>query len=447
MTTHTPPAAPVLTRRAALAGVASFLAISACQRAGEQRQDVPGTGTTTAASAGTLASDAVDTIAPGESGAPCTPLETKAPNATAQRPATPGQTRTCGIINSAPYVVTVVAKGIARPWAVEPLPNGDILVTEKAGRLRIVSAQGKVGDPIAGVLDVDDKGQGGLLDVALSPDFATDRTIYWTFSEKRSGGNATSVGKGQLSPDMRSLSGARVIFRALPAYDGDKHFGSRLAFGSDRMLYVTLGERSDTPMRPQAQQLGSHMGKVLRLTTDGAAPKDNPFVGRAGALPEIWSLGHRNVQAAAVDEQGRLWEIEHGTRGGDELNLVEKGANYGWPVIAYGIEYSGRPIENEGTAKSGMKQPVYYWDPVIAPSGAQWYSGTMFPAWRGSLFVGALGQKRLVRLVVQGDKVVGEEHLLVDRDKRIRDVKQARDGSIYVVTDDADGELWRISAR
>src|SRR5690606_20107241 len=227
------------------------------------------------------------------------------------------------------------------------------------------------------------------------------------FSEPRGGGNATSVGRGVLSEDRTRLDDVRVILRTQPAYDGDKHFGSRLAFGPDGMLYVTMGERSDAPMREHAQRLDSHLGKTLRVAPDGSVPEDNPFVGRDGALPEIWTLGHRNVQAAAFDPQGRLWEIEHGTRGGDELNLIERGSNYGWPVQAYGIEYAGRPIPGAETAPGDYQQPVYYWDPVIAPSGAQWYTGDAFPAWQGSLFVGALRDTRLVRLVVEGERVTG----------------------------------------
>jgi glucose/arabinose dehydrogenase len=293
------------------------------------------------------------------------------------------------------------------------------------------------------VPEVDARGQGGLLDVALSPGFGDDRTIFWSYSEPRKGGNATSVARGVLAADGKRLSDMRVIVRALPVYDGDKHFGSRLAFGPDGMLYVTLGERSDTPMRPQAQQLDSHMGKILRVDTNGAAPPDNPFVNEKGALPEIWTLGHRNVQAAAFDPQGRLWEIEHGTNGGDELNLVVKGKNYGWPLVAYGQEYSGQPIKGAVTARAGFEQPVYYWDPVIAPSGAQFYTGELFPEWQGSLFVGSMRQTRLVRLTIENDRVTGEEHLLVDRARRVRDVRQGPGGELFIVTD--EGELWRIA--
>lgn len=375
----------------------------------------------------------------------CSPLETRTANVPEQKPAFAGQTRACGIKTEAAYKVDVLATGLEKPWAVEPLPDGTLLVTEKPGRMRIVSASGTVGEPISGVPKVDSKGQGGLLDVALSPDFASNRTIFWSFSEPRDGGNATSVAKGVLSADGKSLSQVSVIFRAMPTYDGDKHFGSRLAFGSDGMIYVTLGERSDLEIRPQAQQMNSHMGKILRITTDGAPAPGNPFIGQQGALPEIWSLGHRNMQASAFDADGNFWVVDMGPQGGDELNKIEKGKNYGWPVVTYGEEYSGRPIPNSVTAKEGYEQPVYYWDPVIAPSGAQFYSGSAFPEWRGNLFVGGLKDKLLVRLKIENGRVTGEEHLLKDRNQRIRDVRQGPDGALYVVTDASNGELWKIS--
>ena len=383
----------------------------------------------------------------GVAAAHCAPVELRPSNAPEQQPAFPGQTRACGTRSSVDFGVTVLAQGLEHPWSVEPLPEGDLLVTERPGRLRIISAAGAVGEPIAGLPPVDSGGQGGLLDVALSPSFASDRTIYWSFSEPRSGGNATSVARGVLSADRKQLEQVRVIFHAQPTYDGNKHFGSRLAFGPDGMLFITLGERSDTVMRPQAQQLNSHMGKILRINPDGSVPSDNPFVGQGDARPEIWSLGHRNVQASAFDAQGRLWDIEHGAQGGDELNLVEKGKNYGWPVVAYGEEYAGTPIPNSMTARDGFEQPAYYWDPVIAPSGAQFYSGSAFPAWQGSLFIGSLKEKRLVRLTLGNNRVTGEEHLLADRGQRVRDVRQGPDGALYIVTDEDAGELWKIAPR
>ena len=377
---------------------------------------------------------------------PCTPLETRDPNASDQRPAFKGQTRSCGIKSNIAFDVTVLAKGLENPWAVEPLPEGNLLVTEKPGRMRIVSAAGSLGQPLTGLPRVDARGQGGLLDVALSPEFDSDRTVYWSYTEPRQGGNGTSVARGVLSSDRKGLEQVRVIFRALPTYDGTHHFGSRLNFGPDGMLYVTLGERSDIEIRPQAQQLNSHMGKILRITPDGSAPKDNPFVGKGDAKPEIWSLGHRNVQGATFDPQGRLWDVEHGARGGDELNLVQKGKNYGWPVVAYGEEYSGQAFQGSVTAREGYEQPVYYWDPVIAPSGAQFYTGDAFSAWKGSLFIGGMGALGLVRLTLENDKVTGEDHLLTNRKRRVRDVRQGPDG-LYIVTDEDNGQLWRVAPR
>lgn len=409
------------------------LAIAATGCGGYAGGSSPGPGTSTPA------------VVAGAAG--CTPLESRPANAPDQRPAFVGQTRTCGISSSVAFDVTVIARGLVHPWAVEPLPGGDLLVTERPGRMRLITAAGRIGEPVAGLPAVDSGGQGGLLDVALSPSFASDRTIYWSYSEPREGGNATSVARGVLSPDGTRVDQVAVIFRALPVYDGDKHFGSRLAFGPDGKLFVTLGERSDTPMRPQAQQLSSHMGKIIRINADGSVPGDNPFVGQAGALPEIWSLGHRNVQASAFDADGRLWDVEHGTQGGDELNLVEKGKNYGWPIVAYGEEYAGVPIPGSVTARPGFEQPVYYWDPVLAPSGAQFYSGDAFPAWRGSMFVGAMKEKRLVRLTIANRRVTGEEHLLTDRGQRVRDVRQGPDGALYIVTDEDAGELWRVAPR
>lgn len=379
--------------------------------------------------------------------ADCEPLETREPNVPDQEPAFPGQTRACEAVSDVDVEVTVLADGLEHPWAVEPLPDGDLLVTERPGRMRIVSAAGEVGPPIAGVPDVDARAQGGLLDVALSPDFASDRTVFWSYAEPRDGGSGTSVARGALSADRQRLENVQVIFRALPTYDNGMHFGSRLAFGPDGMLYITTGERSDTPMREYAQRLDSHLGKVLRIRPDGSVPDDNPFVGQDDAQPEVWSLGHRNIQAAAVDPDGQLWVIEHGANGGDELNRIEPRANYGWPVVAYGEEYSGDPIVTAQTEREGYQQPAYYWDPVIAPSGAQWYTGDAFPAWQGSLFVGALRDQRLVRLVVEDGRVTGEEHLLGDRGQRIRDVRQGPDGALYLVTDQSDGELWKLTPR
>lgn len=405
------------------------------------------------------------TSASTASNSQCQPLETRTANAPEQKPAFSGQTRACGVKSDVAFDVIVLAKGLENPWAVEPLPNGDLLITEKTGRMRIVTAKGEIGEPLGGLLPVNQggvsavsgqgglppiaaRGQGGLLDVALSPNFAKDRTIFWSFSEQREGGSGTSVARGVLTEDRRNIEQVRVIFRALPTYNNGLHFGSRLAFGPDGKLYITLGDRFDkTVTRPQAQQLGSHLGKIIRINPDGSVPEDNPFVKQQGALPEIWDIGHRNVQSSTFDDKGRLWTIEHGAKGGDELNLIEKGKNYGWAIISYGEEYSGEPIPGNITAREGLEQPVYYWDPVIAPSGAQFYTGNAFPAWRGSLFIGGLASQRLVRLAIKDNRVTGEEHLLADRGQRIRDVRQGADGALYVVTDQSNGELWKITPK
>jgi aldose sugar dehydrogenase len=380
--------------------------------------------------------------------APCVPLETRTANAPDQQPAFEGQTRACGIVtDTAAYTVEVVARGLEHPWAVEPLPGGDLLVTERPGRMRIVSDSGAVGEPITGLPRVDARGQGGLLDVALSPSFASDRTIFWSYAEPRRGGNGTAVARGVLAQNGRSVGSVQVIFRVEPTYDGDKHFGSRLTFGPDGMLYVTTGERSDTPMRHHSQELDNHLGKIIRIAPDGSVPDDNPFAGQDSARPEIWTYGHRNVQAAAFDPEGRFWVVEHGPAGGDELNLIEKGLNYGWPLVTYGEEYSGDVIPDAVTNREGFEPPVYYWDPVIAPSGAQFYTGDAFPDWRGSLFVGGMKDTRLVRLTLEDERVTGEEHLLADRGQRVRDVRQGPDGALYIVTDEPNGELWRVVPR
>jgi glucose/arabinose dehydrogenase len=363
---------------------------------------------------------------------PCKPLETREANAPGQKPAFAGQTRACAQPSEVGFDVTVLAKGLEKPWAVEPLPNGDLLVTEKAGRLRLVSAKGEVGKPIAGVPKVDARGQGGLLDVALSPKFESDRTIFLSYAEPRQGGNGTAVARAVLADG--ALKEVRVIFRVMPTYQGTMHYGSRLAFGPDGMLYVSTGDRSDAPMRKYAQDPKSTLGKIVRVAADGSKP-------------EIFSSGHRNVQAMAFDPQGRLWVVEHGTRGGDELNLVQQGKNYGWPLVAYGEEYSGKPIPGAVTHRPGYEQPVYYWDPVIAPSGAQFYTGEAFPEWRGSLFTGGLKDKELVRLRIENGRVTGEEHLLEERGQRVRDVRQGPDGALYIVTDETDGELWKLAPR
>jgi len=375
---------------------------------------------------------------------PGDPVETRPANAPDQRPAFENQTRAPGVVTEGQLSHTVVAEGLVEPWGLALLPDGNWLVTERPGRLRIITADGQVGEPVTGLPDVDARGQGGLLDVVTGPDFANDRMIYWSYAEPRDGGNATSVARGMLSEDGTRVTGVEVIFRALPTYDGDKHYGSSLAFAPDGKLFITLGERSDAPMRPQAQDLGSHMGKTIRINADGSVPADNPYVGQDGALPEIWSLGHRNVQGIAIGADGAVWTVEHGTRGGDEVNLDQAGLNYGWPEVAYGIEYRGGEINEGITQKEGTEQPVYYWDPVIAPGGMALYDGAMFPGWQGNLLVAALKEKHIARLVIEDGRVVGEERLLTDLGDRIRDVAVGPDGAVWVVTDETNGKLVRL---
>ncbi|WP_414717509.1 PQQ-dependent sugar dehydrogenase [Steroidobacter sp.] len=383
--------------------------------------------------------------APPAAAADGSPLETRPPNGEDFKPAFAGQTRAPGLKSEFPIDVTVVAKGLSGAWAFEFLPDQRILVTERQGNLRIIDQDGKVSAPLTGLPKVYFEGQGGLLDVALDPQFASNRTIYWTYAEPRKGGNGTTLAKGVLSANDSAVENVQVIFRQMPTFPSRLHFGSRIVFTPDGKLFLTLGERSLPETRVHSQDLNSHFGKVVRLNLDGSVPEDNPFVGRSDARPEIWSYGHRNIQAAALDQQGRLWTIEHGPRGGDELNQPQPGLNYGWPVITYGIEYGGPKIGEGITAKAGMEQPVYYWDPVIAPSGMIVYDGSMFPEWRGNIFVGGLTSMKLVRLQMQDGKVVGEEWLLQDRGRRIRDVQQGPDGAIYVVTEASDGELLKLS--
>lgn len=337
--------------------------------------------------------------------------------------------------------VVTVATGLERPWGIAFLPDGRALVTERPGRLRIVSTDGRVSEPLDGVPAVDAVNQGGLLDVALDPDFAATRLVYLSYAEPREGGNGTAVARGRL--EERGLEDVQVIFRQQPAVKGGHHFGSRLVFGRDGQLFVTLGDRNSE--RAKAQTLDNHIGKVVRIERDGKVPSDNPFVGQAGALPEIWSYGHRNVQGAALHPgTGELWTNEHGPKGGDELNRTLPGRNYGWPTVSYGVEYSGAKISDSPTAP-GIEPPVHYWVPSIATSGLLFYTGDRFPQWRGSAFVGSLKEKRVARLEMDGNRVLREEPLLEGVvGERVRDVEQGPDGLVYLLTDEKDGRLLRI---
>jgi aldose sugar dehydrogenase len=378
-------------------------------------------------------------------------VDPRPPNATGQKPAFAGQTRAPERKSNVAFDVVTVAEGLQNPWGMAFLPGGKILVTEKPGRLRIVGSDGKLSEPVAGLPAVDARGQGGLLDVTVDPRFAANRLIYWSYAEPRDGGmNNSAVARGRLMDDAAAprVEDVQVIFHQTPSMVSTLHFGGRLVWGRDGTLFITLGDRSITEGRMQAQRMDGLLGKIVRVNADGSVPKDNPFVGKPDIPGEIWSIGHRNVQAATLHPtSGELWEVEHGTRGGDEINIARKGKDYGWPTIAYGIEYKGGTITGGITAKDGMEQPLYYWDPVIAPSGMVFYTGDLFPAWKGHLFIGGLASTNLVRLTIKGEKVVDEERLLTDlqpqRD-RIRDVKQGPDGALYVITDSKAGRLLKL---
>jgi glucose/arabinose dehydrogenase len=369
------------------------------------------------------------------------------PNAPHQKPAFEGQTRAPERKTNVAFDVVTVAEGLEKPWGLTFLPAGKMLVTEKPGRLRVVSPDGTLSPAATGLPPVDARNQGGLLEVVLHPQFASNQTIYWCFSEPREGGETnTAVARGKFVDGAAPrVEDAQVIYHQVPSMRSTMHYGCRLVWNGDGTLFITQGERSITPGRMQAQQMDSGLGKIARINADGTIPKDNPFVGKEGVRPEIWSSGHRNIQSATLNPTtGELWEVEHGTKGGDEINIARKGKDYGWPTIAYGIEYRGGPITGGITAKEGMEQPIYYWDPVIAPSGMLFYTGDLFPAWKGSLFVGGLVTKNLVRLDVKGERITGEERLLKDQNERIRDVRQGPDGAIYLLTDNDKGRILKL---
>lgn len=358
-----------------------------------------------------------------------------------------GQTRIAGVKTQTAYDSQVLTDKLQSPWGIAILPDGRLLITEKEGQLRIVSQDGQVSAAIGGLPKVDARGQGGLLGITIDPDFTNNRMVYWVFSEPVAGGNHTAVAKGRLADDESTIENAEVIFQALPSHDSKLHFGGRILFDAQGNLFVSTGERSDLETRPLAQDLNAALGKVLHIDKNGKAVAGNPFSDNPDALPEIYSYGHRNVQGLALHpETGDLWETEFGPRGGDELNRIEAGKNYGWPTITYGIEYSGEQI---GTPviqqKEGLEQPVYYWDPVVSPSGMTFYSGKAIPEWKNNLFIGGLSSTHIVRLVIENNKVVGEERLLAQEGQRFRDVQEGQHGELYAITD--AGRLYRIAAK
>lgn len=343
--------------------------------------------------------------------------------------------------------VTTMADGLVNPWGLDFLPDGRMIVTEKSGQLRLVGREGELSDPLGGVPEVDARGQGGLLDVALHPDFAQNRLVYLTYAEPGPDGtNSTAAARGKLNEDETALTDVEVIFRQEPKLPSTGHYGSRLVFDGEGQIFITTGERQEGEFAGQAQSLGSLLGKVVRLNEDGSVPEDNPFFGQDAARSEIWSLGHRNIQSAAMHPQSRrLWIVEHGPRGGDEINIPWPGANYGWPVVSHGINYDGTPVGSGEKDAPGMEDPIVTWTPVIAPSGMAFYEGDKFPAWKGNLFIGGLRAEALVRLELDGEKVTHEERLLESLGQRIRDVTVGPDGDLYALTDETDGQILRIA--
>jgi glucose/arabinose dehydrogenase len=370
------------------------------------------------------------------------PVEKLAPNSTYPS-AFPGQTRIAGVKTKEAIQSKILVNGLKRPWGMTVLPDGRLLITEKAGVMKIVTTSGTVSEPITGLPEVNSAGQGGLLGLTIDPDFTKNRMVYWSFSEKSAAGNLTAIAKGTLSADEKKIENATVIYRANPAHPSTGHYGGRILVDKTGNLLITTGERSSLETRPQAQFLTSANGKVIRITKDGKPAPGNPFLNNPEAKPEIYTYGHRNVQNLAFHPgTGDIWTAEFGPRGGDELNLIKPGKNYGWPTITYGIEYSGAKIGDAIQQKEGMEQPVYYWDPVISPSGMSFYSSNTIPEWKNNLFIGSLSGMHVLRLVIKNNKVVGEERLLADEKQRFRSVIEGKDGALYAITD--EGRLYRL---
>lgn len=373
------------------------------------------------------------------------PVETRKPNSD-YKPAFAGQTRAPGVKMSVPLVVTVINKDLQSPWGICVLPDGRFLISEKTGTLQILKADGKPDKKITNLPEVFVAGQGGLLDVNIDPDFKTNRMIFWDYAEKTSGGGLLAIAKGKLSADETKIENIQVIYRAQPVYSGTLQYGSRILFDKQGNLFVSTGERAGNDIRQKAQDLSTAIGKVLHLTKDGKAVANGPFANTPNALPEIYAYGFRNPEGMAWNpETGELWEDEFGPRGGDEINLIKPGKNYGWPLVTYGIEYSGQQVGDGIQQKDGVEQPVYYWDPSISPSGIAFYNSDVIPEWKGNLFVGGLGGSHIARLVIKNNKVVGEERLLKEKGERFRALTEGKDGALYTVTD--NGKLYRIGLK
>lgn len=390
------------------------------------------------------ASDEIDT--PGlDPGNAQSPVESSNAN-TSYRPAFSGQTRIGGVKTTTPIQSTLLTTSLSSPWGIVALPDGRLLITQKAGTFRIVTPEGVLSAPLSGVPAVNSGGQGGLLGLCISPNFSSDRLVYWVFAENVSGGTVTSVAKGRLANDERSIENPIVIYRADPAAPGTGHYGGRIIFDATGHLLVSTGDRNDLPTRPLAQSGSAALGKIIRITTSGQPAADNPVFSISGVRPEFYSLGHRNPQGLARHpETNEIWQSEHGPRGGDEINRLKPGGNYGWPTISYGIEYGGQPIGAGLTQQNGMEQPTYYWDPVVSPSGMTFYRGNRIPEWQNNLFIGALSGRHIVRLVIENNRVTGEERLLTSENQRFRDITQGPDGALYAITD--AGRLYKLNRK
>lgn len=373
------------------------------------------------------------------------PMETQKPNR-GYPAAFPGQTRIHGIRTKTPLSVTVINSTLENPWAICTLPDGRFLITKNKGGMCIVNQEGKLEKDITGFPKVVPAGQGGMLDVTIDPRFTKNRMIYWDYSEPTSKGKLLAVAKGKLSADETKIENVQVIYRATPAYSGNLQYGSRIVFDRDGNLFVSTGERSAKEIRVQAQELNSALGKIIHITTEGKPVAGGPFAQVPDARPEIFAYGLRNPEGLALNPQtGVLWEAEFGPHGGDEVNIIRAGKNYGWPVITYGEEYNGDKVGAGIQQKKGMEQPVYYWDPSVSPSGITFYNSDEIPEWNGNLFLGCLSGSKIIRLAIKDDKVVGEEWLLGDKNERFRAITEGKDGALYTVTD--SGKLYRIGKK
>lgn len=373
------------------------------------------------------------------------PVEKEKPTANF-KPAFAGQTRIAGVKTHTPLNISVINKTLERPWGISVMPDGRFFITQKEGSMVILSPDGKLVKKITGLPKVDDSGQGGLLDVTLAPDFTKTRMVFWAYSEPQKNGAVLAIAKGKLASDENSIEDQVIIYRANPVYSGKLQYGSRIVFDKNGNLFVSTGERSGKDIRIQAQYLNSSLGKILHLTPAGKAVANGPFANKENALPEIYSYGHRNPDGLAIDPRtGDLWEAEFGPRGGDELNLIKPGKNYGWPIITYGTEYSGAKVGDGIQQKEGMEQPVYYWNPVISPGSIAFYNSNHIAEWKGNLFVGALSGSHIIRLIIKNHSVVGEERLLADKGERFRDLVEGKDGALYAITD--GGNLYKITKK